>query len=157
MEADGKGHEQYLQVRTKAGVRLRGGFTGKSLFQRGNEHFFSPHSLYSTLLAHKKEHIRKFAAESFSFLMRKVSCSLVSRCPTETFFFMCLRGKVSLFCVTQVPDIDALLSHVFSDLQQHPDKAEGTGQLLFEMCKGVRNMFHSCVANVSFLSKKSFV
>uniref|UniRef100_A0A671YNU0 UTP20 small subunit processome component n=1 Tax=Sparus aurata TaxID=8175 RepID=A0A671YNU0_SPAAU len=75
------------------------------------------YSLYSTLLAHKKEHIRKFAAESFSFLMRKV------------------------------PDLDALLNHVFSDLQQHPDKAEGAGQLLFEMCKGVRNMFHSCAAN----------
>ncbi|XP_040885804.1 small subunit processome component 20 homolog [Toxotes jaculatrix] len=75
------------------------------------------YSLYSTLLAHKKEHIRKFAAESFSFLMRKV------------------------------PDLDALLTHVFSDLQQHPDKAEGAGQLLFEMCKGVRNMFHSTAAN----------
>ncbi|KAK2883206.1 small subunit processome component 20 homolog [Channa argus] len=74
------------------------------------------YSLYSTLLAHKKEHIRKFAAESFSFLMRKV------------------------------PDLDALLNLVFSDLQQHPDKAEGAGQLLFEMCKGVRNMFHSCAA-----------
>ncbi|XP_026183080.1 small subunit processome component 20 homolog [Mastacembelus armatus] len=74
------------------------------------------YSLYSTLLAHKKDHIRKFAAESFSFLMRKA------------------------------PDLDALLTHVFSDLQQHPDKAEGTGQLLFEMCKGVRNMFHSCAA-----------
>ncbi|XP_074554208.1 small subunit processome component 20 homolog [Halichoeres trimaculatus] len=75
------------------------------------------YSLYSTLLAHKKEHIRKFAAESFSFLMRKV------------------------------PDLDALLSLMFSDLQQHPDKAEGAGQLLFEMCKGVRNMFHSCSGN----------
>ncbi|XP_056281018.1 small subunit processome component 20 homolog isoform X2 [Pseudoliparis swirei] len=72
------------------------------------------YSLNSTLFEHKKEHIRNFAAESFSFLMRKV------------------------------PDLDALLSHVFSDLQQHPDKAEGTGQLLFEMCKGVRKMFHSC-------------
>uniref|UniRef100_A0A673BJE7 UTP20 small subunit processome component n=1 Tax=Sphaeramia orbicularis TaxID=375764 RepID=A0A673BJE7_9TELE len=75
------------------------------------------YSLYSTLLAHKKEHIRKFAAESFSFLMRKVSS-----------------------------DLDALLSHVFSDLETYPDKAEGTGQLLFDMCKGVRNMFHSCTA-----------
>ncbi|XP_019108873.2 small subunit processome component 20 homolog isoform X2 [Larimichthys crocea] len=75
------------------------------------------YSLYSTLLEHKKEHIRNFAAESFSFLMRKV------------------------------PDLEALLSYVFSDLQQHPDKAEGAGQLLFEMCKGVRNMFHSCAAN----------
>lgn len=55
--------------------------------------------------------------------------------------------------VTQVSDLDALLNHVFSDLQQHPDKAEGAGQLLFEMCKGVRNMFHSCAAKVSFLSK----
>lgn len=75
------------------------------------------YSLYSTLLAHKKDHIKKFAAESFSFLMRKV------------------------------PDFEALINHVFSDLQQHPEKAEGTGQLLFEMCKGVRNMFHSCTAN----------
>ncbi|KAG7496109.1 small subunit processome component 20-like [Solea senegalensis] len=75
------------------------------------------YSLYSTLLEHKKEHIRRFAAESFSFLMRKV------------------------------PDLDALLTHVFSDLEEHPDKAEGAGQLLFEMCKGVRNMFHSCSAN----------
>ncbi|XP_041833171.1 small subunit processome component 20 homolog [Melanotaenia boesemani] len=74
------------------------------------------YSLYSTLLAHKKEHIRKFAAESFSFLMRKV------------------------------PDFDTLLTNVFSDLEQHPDKVEGAGQLLFEMCKGVRNMFHSCAA-----------
>ncbi|XP_034530006.1 small subunit processome component 20 homolog [Notolabrus celidotus] len=75
------------------------------------------YGLYSTLLAHKKEHIRKFAAESFSFLMRKV------------------------------PDLDALLSLMFSDLEQHPDKAEGAGQLLFEMCKGVRQMFHSCAGN----------
>uniref|UniRef100_A0A668AJM1 UTP20 small subunit processome component n=1 Tax=Myripristis murdjan TaxID=586833 RepID=A0A668AJM1_9TELE len=73
------------------------------------------YSLYSTLLAHKKEHIRKFAAESFSFLMRKV-------------------------------DLNVLLVHMFSDLQQHPDKAEGAGLLLFDMCKGVRNMFHSCAA-----------
>uniref|UniRef100_A0A673WAK9 UTP20 small subunit processome component n=1 Tax=Salmo trutta TaxID=8032 RepID=A0A673WAK9_SALTR len=72
------------------------------------------YSLYSTLLAHKKEHIRKFAAESFSFLMRKV------------------------------PDLDALLNHMFLDLEEHPGKAGGVGQLLFEMCKGVRNMFHSC-------------
>ncbi|XP_077356066.1 small subunit processome component 20 homolog [Festucalex cinctus] len=74
------------------------------------------YSLYSTLLEHKKEHIRKFAAESFAFLMRKV------------------------------PDLDALLSLMFSDLEQNPAKAEGAGQLLFEMCKGVRHMFHSCAA-----------
>lgn len=51
--------------------------------------------------------------------------------------------------VLQVSDIDALLSHMFTDLEQHPEKAEGAGQLLFEMCKGVRHMFHSCAANVS--------
>lgn len=38
---------------------------------------------------------------------------------------------------------------MFTDLEQHPEKAEGAGQLLFEMCKGVRHMFHSCAANVS--------
>uniref|UniRef100_A0A3Q2YK22 UTP20 small subunit processome component n=1 Tax=Hippocampus comes TaxID=109280 RepID=A0A3Q2YK22_HIPCM len=81
------------------------------------------YSLYSKLLEHKKEHIRKFAAESFAFLMRKV------------------------------PDLDALLSLVFSDLQQNPDKAEGAGQLLFEMCKGVRHMFHSCAALPAALRK----
>nr|XP_008002587.2 small subunit processome component 20 homolog [Chlorocebus sabaeus] len=72
------------------------------------------YSMYSTLLAHKKLHIRNFAAESFTFLMRKVS------------------------------DKNALLNLMFLDLDKHPEKVEGVGQLLFEMCKGVRNMFHSC-------------
>uniref|UniRef100_A0A673V841 UTP20 small subunit processome component n=1 Tax=Suricata suricatta TaxID=37032 RepID=A0A673V841_SURSU len=70
--------------------------------------------MYSTLLAHKKLHIRNFAAESFTFLMRKVS------------------------------DKNALFNLMFLDLDEHPEKVEGVGQLLFEMCKGVRNMFHSC-------------
>ncbi|XP_064199288.1 small subunit processome component 20 homolog [Anguilla rostrata] len=70
--------------------------------------------LYSTLLAHKKDHIRNFAAESFAFLMRKV------------------------------PDLDELFTCMFQDLADHSQKAEGVGQLLFQMCKGVRNMFHSC-------------
>ncbi|KAM5170183.1 small subunit processome component 20 homolog [Mantella aurantiaca] len=72
------------------------------------------YSLYSTLLAHHKAHIRNFAAESFAFLMRKV------------------------------PDLNGLLNFMFLDLNEHPQKAEGLGQLLFEMCKGVRHMFHSC-------------
>ncbi|CAM4466104.1 unnamed protein product [Lepidochelys olivacea] len=72
------------------------------------------YSLYSTLLAHNKQHIRNFAAESFTFLMRKVS------------------------------DKNALFNVMFLDLGEHPEKVEGVGQLLFEMCKGVRNMFHSC-------------
>lgn len=61
-----------------------------------------------------------------------------------------INDKFITHLLPQVPDLDALLTHVFSDLQQHPDKAEGTGQLLFEMCKGVRNMFHSNAANVGF-------
>ncbi|KAM9311073.1 small subunit processome component 20 homolog [Gastrophryne carolinensis] len=72
------------------------------------------YSLYSTLLAHHKQHIRNFAAESFAFLMRKV------------------------------PDLNGLFNFMFSDLEKHPQKAEGLGQLIFDMCRGVRNMFHSC-------------
>ncbi|KAM6293789.1 small subunit processome component 20 homolog [Porphyrio hochstetteri] len=72
------------------------------------------YSLYSTLLAHHKLHIRNFAAESFVFLMRKVS------------------------------DKNAIFNLMLCDLGEHPEKVEGVGQLLFEMCKGVRNMFHSC-------------
>ncbi|XP_071408091.1 small subunit processome component 20 homolog [Pithys albifrons albifrons] len=72
------------------------------------------YSLYSTLLAHHKLHIRNFAAESFVFLMRKVS------------------------------DKNVLFNLMLCDLGEHPEKVEGVGQLLFEMCKGVRNMFHSC-------------
>ncbi|XP_061495457.1 small subunit processome component 20 homolog isoform X2 [Rhineura floridana] len=74
----------------------------------------SIYGLYSTLLAHRKQHIRNFAAESFTFLMRKIS------------------------------DQNALLNLMFLDLGKHPEKEEGVGKLIFEMCKGVRNMFHSC-------------
>lgn len=38
---------------------------------------------------------------------------------------------------------------MFLDLDEHPEKIEGVGQLLFEMCKGVRNMFHSCTGEVN--------
>lgn len=38
---------------------------------------------------------------------------------------------------------------MFLDLDEHPGKVEGVGQLLFEMCKGVRNMFHSCTEKVN--------
>uniref|UniRef100_A0A8C3DP83 UTP20 small subunit processome component n=1 Tax=Corvus moneduloides TaxID=1196302 RepID=A0A8C3DP83_CORMO len=79
------------------------------------------YSLYSTLLAHHKLHIRNFAAESFVFLMRKVS------------------------------DKNALFNLMLCDLGEHPEKVEGVGQLLFEMCKGVRNMFHSCAMKLVLL------
>ncbi|XP_073694690.1 small subunit processome component 20 homolog [Garra rufa] len=74
------------------------------------------YTIYSKLLAHKKEHIRNFAAESFSFLMRKA------------------------------PDPDAIFTLMFSNLSENPQKAKGAGQLIFEMCRGVRHMFHSCAA-----------
>nr|XP_056703398.1 small subunit processome component 20 homolog [Euleptes europaea] len=85
----------------------------------------SIYGLYSSLLAHHKQHIRNFAAESFTFLMRKVS------------------------------DQNALLNLMFLDLGEHPEKVEGVGQLIFAMCKGVRNMFHSCAekAITLFLKK----
>ncbi|XP_062913663.1 small subunit processome component 20 homolog [Mobula hypostoma] len=76
------------------------------------------YSLYSSLLCHSKEHIRRFAAESFAFLMRKV------------------------------PDHSGLFNVVFADLEEHGAKAGGVGQLLFEMCKGVQNTFHSCAARI---------
>ncbi|XP_041072044.1 small subunit processome component 20 homolog isoform X2 [Carcharodon carcharias] len=76
------------------------------------------YSLYSSLLGHRKEHIRCFAAESFAFLVRKV------------------------------PDHNALFNFMFADLEQHPMKAEGVGQLLFNVYKGVQNTFHSCAAKV---------
>ncbi|KAI5213125.1 small subunit processome component 20 homolog [Manis pentadactyla] len=86
----------------------------KYLWRRMVKDMSNIYSMYSTLLAHKKLHIRNFAAESFTFLMRKVS------------------------------DKNALFNLMFLDLGEHPEKVEGVGQLLFEMCKGVRNMFHSC-------------
>ncbi|XP_015276790.1 PREDICTED: small subunit processome component 20 homolog [Gekko japonicus] len=83
------------------------------------------YGLYSTLLAHHKQHIRNFAAESFTFLMRKVS------------------------------DQNALLNLMFLDLGEHPEKVEGVGQLIFAMCKGVRNMFHSCAEKaITLILKK---
>ncbi|ELK25978.1 Small subunit processome component 20 like protein [Myotis davidii] len=44
----------------------------------------------------------------------------------------------------EVSDKNSLFNLMFLDLDEHPEKVEGVGQLLFEMCKGVRNMFHSC-------------
>lgn len=53
-----------------------------------------------------------------------------------------------LYFVFQVSDKNALFNLMFLDLDEHPEKVEGVGQLLFEMCKGVRNMFHSCTGKV---------
>ncbi|XP_042326453.1 small subunit processome component 20 homolog isoform X2 [Sceloporus undulatus] len=51
----------------------------------------------------------------------------------------------------KVPDQNTLLNVMFLDLEEHPEKVEGVGQLIFEMCKGVRNMFHSCAEKAIML------
>ncbi|XP_063423263.1 small subunit processome component 20 homolog isoform X1 [Mytilus trossulus] len=65
-----------------------------------------------------REYIRNFAAESFAFLMRK------AKNPSELFDFM------------------------FQTLEEHSDRAEGTGRLMFEMIKGVKGQMHSCIETV---------
>ncbi|XP_022238550.1 small subunit processome component 20 homolog [Limulus polyphemus] len=77
------------------------------------------YSLYVPLLgAEHKEHVRNFGAESFAFLLRKV------------------------------PDKEELLKFIFQKLEDNPTQAQGVGQLLFEMIKGVKKQFHSCTAKV---------
>ncbi|XP_071941723.1 small subunit processome component 20 homolog [Antedon mediterranea] len=75
--------------------------------------------IYQPLLEKdQKAHIRNFAAESFSFLMRKI------RDPGDLFNFM------------------------FSKLNENNGLCAGLGQLLFEMIKGVVKQFHSCTEKV---------
>lgn len=138
--AHGERHEQYLQVTIQ---RLKLSFTGKLKIMLN----FFP-TVYTACFWHTR---------------RSTSASLQQR----VFLFWCERWETTNVkvhrClpfshlkdnrappyVLQVSDIDALLGHMFTDLEQHPEKAAGAGQLLFEMCKGVRHMFHSCAANVS--------
>ncbi|KAL8599182.1 hypothetical protein ACOMHN_007898 [Nucella lapillus] len=77
------------------------------------KNIYTVYGYFSSLLTHGKEYIRRFAAESVAFLMRKVK------------------------------DQDALLHFLFSDLEQNPEKAEGVGGLLFEVVKGVNEQFHT--------------
>ncbi|KAH0616783.1 hypothetical protein JD844_028173, partial [Phrynosoma platyrhinos] len=123
----------------------------------------SIYRLYSTLLAHHKQHIRNFAAESFTFLMRKVG-DFVIPINIDNLAYQKLPlwfGVHSLLlnssCVTKVSDQNVLLNVMFLDLEEHPEKVEGVGQLIFEMCKGVRNMFHSCAEKKSVLQLKGKV
>ncbi|KAL3883204.1 hypothetical protein ACJMK2_029494, partial [Sinanodonta woodiana] len=75
-----------------------------------------------------KEYIRNFAAESFAFLMRK------AKEPSQLFDFMLL------------------------ELSKEPDKCEGSGRLMFEMIKGVKNQFHSCSSKIlPMLLQKLFI
>eukprot|EP00731_Ephydatia_muelleri_P001009 Em0001g1009a len=77
------------------------------------------YNLYSQLLmGSQKPHIRRFATESFGFLIRKVK-------DQEWFFRV-----------------------VFMSMASSPELAEGVGHLLFEVCKGVETKFHSCTTKV---------
>lgn len=75
--------------------------------------------LYSPLLmGEQKNYIQQFAAESFSFLMRKI------------------RDSSKLFDI------------LFSALDTEPDLCQGLGFLCFEMIKGVKKQFHSMTDSV---------
>lgn len=76
-------------------------------------------SLYSPLLVgEQKNYIQQFAAESFSFLMRKIK------------------------------DSSRLFDVLFSALDSQPDLCQGLGFLCFEMIKGVKKQFHSMTDSV---------
>lgn len=87
------------------------------------------YKLYSPLLTAKRPvHITNFACESISFLLRKVH------------------------------DKSALLDLIFLSLDTNPEYSFGVGQLLFEVNRGVKSRFHSCVEQVlpCILSKLGF-
>jgi U3 small nucleolar RNA-associated protein 20 len=65
------------------------------------------------LLGNKKAHVRRFAAESFAFLIRK--------------------------CSKQEEVVDTILQ----SCHDHENLLEGVGVLLFETMKGVNKQFHS--------------
>ncbi|XP_077531499.1 small subunit processome component 20 homolog [Haemaphysalis longicornis] len=81
--------------------------------------------LYVPLLgSQQKKYVRDFAAESFAFLLRKVTD----------------KGKL----------VDMMLSY----LETHPQNSDGIGRLLFEAVKGVKGQTHSCLDTVLPLALK---
>ena len=70
------------------------------------------------LTTSQKPHIRQFAAESISFLIRKLK------------------------------DKSSFLDVVFQSCVMDPQLTDGVGVLLFETIKGVNHLFHSCLNNV---------
>ena len=82
-------------------------------------HFLLFSSLYSPLLVgEQKNYIQQFAAESFSFLMRKIK------------------------------DSSKLFDILFCTVDSQPDLCQGLGFLCFEMIKGVKKQFHSMTDSV---------
>nr|XP_054775145.1 small subunit processome component 20 homolog [Lytechinus pictus] len=77
------------------------------------------YKMYSPLLGEeRKEYIRRFAAESFAFMMRKVK------------------------------DHGGLFDFMLGNLQDSPQRAKGLGHLLFDMLKGVRHQTHSSAVRI---------
>ncbi|XP_063970096.1 small subunit processome component 20 homolog [Lytechinus pictus] len=77
------------------------------------------YKMYSPLLGEeRKEYIRRFAAESFAFMMRKVK------------------------------DHGDLFDFMLGNLQDSPQQAKGLGHLLFDMLKGVRHQTHSSAVRI---------
>ncbi|XP_049511319.1 small subunit processome component 20 homolog [Dermacentor silvarum] len=81
--------------------------------------------LYVPLLgSQQKKYVRDFAAESFAFLIRKVS------------------------------DKEKLVDMMLAYLEANPQSTDGIGRLLFEAVKGVRGQTHSCMTVVLPLALK---
>ncbi|XP_075529751.1 small subunit processome component 20 homolog [Dermacentor variabilis] len=81
--------------------------------------------LYVPLLgSQQKKYVRDFAAESFAFLIRKVS------------------------------DKEKLVDMMLAYLEANPQSTDGIGRLLFEAVKGVRGQTHSCMTTVLPLALK---
>ena len=79
------------------------------------------YELYSPLFSdERKSYIRRFAAESFAFLMRKVSDK------SELFDFLLTRARA------------------------RPHEASGIGRLVFEMFKGIKHQFNACTEHVRY-------
>ncbi|KAL1433657.1 hypothetical protein MTO96_012480 [Rhipicephalus appendiculatus] len=81
--------------------------------------------LYVPLLgSQQKKYVRDFAAESFAFLIRKVS------------------------------DKEKLVDMMLTYLEANPQSTDGIGRLLFEAVKGVKGQTHSCMTTVLPLALK---
>ncbi len=90
--------------------------------------FAHNYKLLSSLLTSKKDFIRKFTSESFSFLVRKAQ------------------------------NKNTLIEIMFESVVEDTNLVEGVGQVLFETIKGVNNQLHSCSnAFLSLLFEKYLV
>jgi U3 small nucleolar RNA-associated protein 20 len=80
-------------------------------------------SYYAEFFDHSKDYVRKFAAETFAFLIRKL--------PEAEF----------------EPQIDYMLSFV-PQRNYSEDFSDGLGQLLFFIVKGIKGQFNSTMPKI---------